>query len=899
MQGQPAYQGPSNRSSPWPVVAAVLVGCWTVAVTVGTQTGGWLTDQVLLGFGRDRLGWLWPVLGLATVVLVGTPALLLAVLPRSGAVRATGRAWLIGAIALGVFTLLRAVPPVHHEAYLAALAAAAMLSALAVRWSARRWAYPGLVGSVGGPAPTGGGDTTRPEATAGGDTTRPEATGGGDTTRPEATRDGDATRPEATGGAESVGRRVRRIGPVPLLAVAAGLALLLPWAWLGALGGLLETALALVAAAALGVLAATLLDAPFWARFAVGRPPRPARLVLVGGLVAGVALLLLAAGTGQSGAQLPALLTVPPVGFALAALWAATWRPTAEPAEAEPRAATRQPTADPAEAALWAATRRPTAEPAEAVRAGRAATGWLVGLAALGPLAFTDPEEISLLLVGTRDIPFWVAAAAGVGLAVAVLVAIGYAVLLARPTARTPSRRMAAVAAVVLLVAFGTVDLGPGQPGLYGERLFVVLRTQADLSGLPAAAPGRAGRDARAAEVYRRLVTTAEQSQGDLLRGLNRLRLDPVSYYLVNAVEVDGGPAVRAWLARRPEVARVLVSQRLRPLPAPAGQSRGTLPKPTGPEWNIRQIGADRVWSQLRVTGAGIVVGSSDSGVDGGHPALRAGFRGGDDSWFDPWDDTRSPTDKGGHGTHTVGSAVGRDGIGVAPDAQWVGCVNLDRNLGSPAHYLDCLQFMLAPFPAGGDPFTDGRPERAPQVLTNSWGCPPIEGCDQRVLRPATAALDAAGIFVVAAAGNTGPWCASIDDPPAPYPDVLTVGAVDDQRRVAEFSSRGPVPGGSGKPDVLAPGVGVVSAMPGGTYAKLDGTSMATPQVAGVVALMWSANPALVGDVTRTRQILRDTATEVTPTYRSDSPSDACGAPANVTGAGQVDAYAAVRAAQG
>ncbi|MEV1071905.1 S8 family serine peptidase [Micromonospora parva] len=887
MHGQPGYPAVSSRTSPWPVVAAVLVGCWTVAVTVGTQTGGWLTDQVLLGFGRDRFGWLWPVLGLATVALLGTPALLLAVAPRSAAVRATGRAWLIGALALGVLTLLRVVPPVHHEAYLAALAGVALLGALAVRWSARRSSYPGLVGPVGGPAPTGNGDATRPEAAANGDApwpevaangdatrpgtaghgdaTRPEATGNGDAPRPEATANGDTTRPEAAGIAEPVARP-RRPGPVPLLAVAAGLALLLPWAWLGALGGLLETALALLAAAALGVLAATLLDAPFWSVFAVGRPPRPARLVLVGGLVAGVALLLLAAGSGQSGGQLPGLLTVPPVGFALAALWAAAWRSAADPADAR--------------------------------RAGRAATGWLVGLAALGPLAFTDPEEITLLLVGTRDIPFWVAAAAGVGLAVAVVVAIGYAVLLARPTARTPNRRVAAVAAVVLLVAFGVVDLGPGQPGLYGERLFVVLRAQADLSDLPAGAPGQAGRDARAAEVYRRLVTTAEQSQGDLLREVNRLRLDPVSYYLVNAVEVDGGPAVRAWLSGRPEVARVLVSQRLRPLPAPAGQSRGDVPRPNAPEWNIRQIGADRVWSQLGVTGTGIVVGSSDSGVDGSHPALSAGFRGGDDSWYDPWDDTRSPTDQGGHGTHTVGSAVGRDGIGVAPDAKWVGCVNLDRNLGSPAHYLDCLQFMLAPFPAGGDPFTDGRPERAPQVLTNSWGCPPIEGCDQRVLRPATAALDAAGIFVVAAAGNTGPWCASIDDPPAPYPDVLTVGAVDAQGRVAEFSSRGPVPGGSGKPDVLAPGVGVVSAMPGGTYAALDGTSMATPQVAGVVALMWSANPALVGDVDRTRRILRDTATAATPTYRSDSPSDACGGPSNVTGAGQVDAYAAVRAAQ-
>ncbi|MBQ0990263.1 peptidase S8, partial [Micromonospora sp. H61] len=362
MQGQPVHPGLSDRGSPWPVVAAVLAGCWTLAVTVGTQTGGWLTDQVLLGFGRDRLGWLWPVLGLATVVLAGTPALLLALLPRSGAVRATGRAWLIGALALGVLTLLRAVPPVHHEAYLAALAGAALLGALAVRWSARRWAYPGLVGSVGGPAPTGNGDAAPPEASADGDATPPEATG-----------TGDAARPEATGSAEPVGRRVRRPGPVPLLAVAAGLALLLPWAWLGALGGLLETALAVLAAAALGVLAATLLDTPFWAQFAVGRPPRPARLVLVGGLVAGVTLLLLAAGTGQSGAQLPALLTVPPVGFALAALWAATWRPAADPAGSDPAAA------DPA------GSDPATSDPAAATRAGRAATGGRVGLAALGP----------------------------------------------------------------------------------------------------------------------------------------------------------------------------------------------------------------------------------------------------------------------------------------------------------------------------------------------------------------------------------------------------------------------------------------------------------------------------------------------------------------------------------
>ena len=121
-------------------------------------------------------------------------------------------------------------------------------------------------------------------------------------------------------------------------------------------------------------------------------------------------------------------------------------------------------------------------------------------------------------------------------------------------------------------------------------------------------------------------------------------------------------------------------------------------------------------------------------------------------------------------------------GSGWRPGAQWIGCVDLARNLGNPAYYLDCLQFMLAPFPYGGDPLRDGRPDRGADVLTNSWGCPGIEGCDRDALLPAIDALTAAGVFVVAAAGNTGPRCGSITDPPAPYPDTITVGAVDAQR---------------------------------------------------------------------------------------------------------------------
>jgi subtilisin family serine protease len=336
----------------------------------------------------------------------------------------------------------------------------------------------------------------------------------------------------------------------------------------------------------------------------------------------------------------------------------------------------------------------------------------------------------------------------------------------------------------------------------------------------------------------------------------------------------------------------VLVAQRLRPLPAPPGVAlTGDRPAPTAPGWDLIAIGADRVHSQLTVTGRGVTVGSSDSGVDGTHPALSATFRGGDDSWYDPWDGTRAPTDGVGHGTHTLASAVGTPNVGVAPGAQWTACVDLDRNLGDPGHYLDCLQFMLAPFPVGGDPFRDGRPARSPQVLTNSWGCPDIEGCDLGTLREATAAFAAAGTFFVAAAGNSGPTCGSIKDPPAPYGDVLTVGAVDERGVVAPFSSRGPAPDGSAKPDIVAPGAEVLSALPGGGYGILSGTSMAAPHVAGVVALMWSAQPALIGDPARTRAILRDTAVPV-------APQATCGGTANTGGAGRVDAYAAVRAAQ-
>jgi subtilisin family serine protease len=118
---------------------------------------------------------------------------------------------------------------------------------------------------------------------------------------------------------------------------------------------------------------------------------------------------------------------------------------------------------------------------------------------------------------------------------------------------------------------------------------------------------------------------------------------------------------------------------------------------------------------------------------------------------------------------------------------------------------------------------------------------------------------------------------------------------------MAFFSSRGPVEvDGTGrvKPDISAPGVEVISSLPGGTYGPESGTSMAGPHLAGVVALMWSANPALIGDIDRTEQILIQTAQP----YSGERPSNQCfsgSTPNDAYGYGIVDAYVAVKMALG
>ncbi|HHN93880.1 MAG TPA: DUF11 domain-containing protein, partial [Anaerolineae bacterium] len=217
--------------------------------------------------------------------------------------------------------------------------------------------------------------------------------------------------------------------------------------------------------------------------------------------------------------------------------------------------------------------------------------------------------------------------------------------------------------------------------------------------------------------------------------------------------------------------------------------------------------------------------------------------------------------------------------------------------VGSPATYLECFEFFLAPYPVGGDP-SQGDPDLAPDVTNNSWACPPSEGCSWNTLQAAVEAQRAAGIMTVVSAGNYGSaGCSTVEDPPAIYDAAYSVGATDSSDTVAGFSSRGPVTvDGSHrlKPDISAPGVSVRSSIPGGGYQNMSGTSMAGPHVAGAVALLWSAAPYLRSDITATEQVLNAGAFPRYSTQCGDPPDTV---PNNVYGWGRLDILAAVQQA--
>ncbi len=317
-------------------------------------------------------------------------------------------------------------------------------------------------------------------------------------------------------------------------------------------------------------------------------------------------------------------------------------------------------------------------------------------------------------------------------------------------------------------------------------------------------------------------------------------------------------------------------------------------------DWGITDTKADQFWAAYGVQGVGIKVANIDTGVQYNHPALAgayacAGDPGNPACWEDPSNVCGgTPCDNQGHGTHTMGTMVASDDpslpyiAGMAPDATWIACLGCDSGSGCSDFALTtCGSWLVAP---------NGDPANRPNVVNNSWGGTP-DG-DPWYLTYVNS-WRAAGIFPAFSAGNSGPTCNSMGDPGS-YQESFAAAAHSSNRLIAGFSSRGDSAFGHipyTKPNISAPGVNICSTVPSNSWnCGYSGTSMASPHDAGAVALLWSCNPALVGQVDATFQILQNAA-DAAPAGDCGSPP---GQPGNFTfGYGYLDVLAAGQVACG
>jgi subtilisin family serine protease len=444
------------------------------------------------------------------------------------------------------------------------------------------------------------------------------------------------------------------------------------------------------------------------------------------------------------------------------------------------------------------------------------------------------------------------------------------------------------------------------------NEFLVILSEQADLSGAAALKT----KEAKGRYVFERLTETAQRTQQPLLKTLQEQKLEYQPFWVANMIWVRGDSSAIQSLAQRADTVRIIANSGNRVPELPPSPKMDQLVNSV--EWNISQVHAPNVWA-LGYTGQGVVVAGQDTGYQWDHPALKNHYRGwnGTNSnhnynWHDAIHGNNpnnsgdnpcgynltAPCDDNSHGTHTMGTMIGDDGagnqIGMAPGAKWIGCRNMERGWGTPATYVECFQWFLAPTDLNDQ---NPDPSKAPDVINNSWYSDATEGTTNLfVFQTAVENLRAAGVVVVVSAGNQGSGCSTITSP-AIYDASFSVGATDSGDNIAGFSSRGPVTvDGSNrlKPDVSAPGVNIRSSVPGNSYAGgWSGTSMAGPHVAGLVALLISAHPELKGQVDGIERIIEHTAVPRTSSQSCGSvPGTAI--PNNIYGWGRVDALAAL-----
>lgn len=255
--------------------------------------------------------------------------------------------------------------------------------------------------------------------------------------------------------------------------------------------------------------------------------------------------------------------------------------------------------------------------------------------------------------------------------------------------------------------------------------------------------------------------------------------------------------------------------------------------------WNLDATGVQALWSQ-GLTGAGVVVATLDTGVDASHPDLGPRWRGGNNSWLDPYGQYSTPTDTNGHGTQVMGLIVGGDAlgyqIGMAPGAQWIAAKIFDSsNQATLSAIHEAYQWIL-------DPDGSSTTDDAPDIVNNSWNLAgTIDQCNQEFDED-LALLSASDIDIVFSGGNYGPNPGTSVSP-ANGSSAMAVGGIDSYLNVDVQSSRGPGACNGGiYPHVVAPGDNVMTADRVPIYLNfLSGTSYAVAHASGAMALLKEA----------------------------------------------------------
>ena len=305
--------------------------------------------------------------------------------------------------------------------------------------------------------------------------------------------------------------------------------------------------------------------------------------------------------------------------------------------------------------------------------------------------------------------------------------------------------------------------------------------------------------------------------------------------WIVNGFATRVEATVLAELIHHPQVLSIHLN---RELPAPSGFTSAA-----SSAANLTQINAPAMWAQ-GFEGQGVVVAILDTGVSASHTDLADSWRGGENSWFDPYNEhPDTPIDLIGHGTAVAGVLVGGEAsgvqLGVAPRAQWIAArLYNDRGTATVLGIHRAFQWVL-------DPDDDPQTADAPQVINNSWAfSAPL--CDLE-FQPDLQALRAAAILPVFSAGNYGPAPGSSTSP-ANNPEAFAVGAINEDDEIWTGSSRGPSACGESEkvyPELVAPGVEVPTTWLANSYISETGTSLAAPHVSGALALLLSAYPGL------------------------------------------------------